>query len=124
MRELTIAILFLVTFSVGSAQSKLILSPQTELRIAPDNWFNDNRILLFNYGSSMEGVDVYTGRRLYETRAIRSMSSAPTKNQFHSGRLTKLRELTSPQFYGRTTGCNPVVEALMVSDSIRNATTG
>jgi WD40 repeat protein len=36
----------------------------------PDHWLNDSKILIYNYGGSIEAVEVATGRQLYKQKMI------------------------------------------------------
>ena len=39
-------------------------------RNAPSHWFDRNQILLFSYGGKMKGVELATGKKLYEDKII------------------------------------------------------
>ena len=65
---------------------------------SPNNWFDDNQILLFDYGSKMEAVELPTGKKLYENKSI-----------YRSEQITKTSEYSSKSHPGSFTRTTRVV---------------
>jgi len=72
---------------------------------APGYWLNDNQILLFDYGNSLEAVEVPSGRKLYETKLVYKFTQLTVK---HTRRSTAFPGMT--ETYSDYTGGFRVLE--------------